>query len=385
MANDFGALVTSLPAMLDTVLREQIGFIPAVNIDAQASSAAFGQTIQYPLVPDMTIVDANADCCDVPCGAEIDWEVGSMVINNDKAVRFCWTGEEDLAINNSYNQSGQRMRNMEVDEAIRLLVNSIEQSIAAVAGNAAHVYTPINGGVLFNQQSDNIKDLANIRKILHRSATPDNDRHLVMGFDASANLVNTYNLTRANENASDATLRRGEMLNLLNFGMHESFAADEGTTGSGATGAGFLVNGAAAAGSLTVTVDTGTGTIPAGTRVTFAGNADSYIVASYAANVITLRTALSGAVADNAAVTVDGAGYGAQLAFHRRAIVLAARTPRILGGQDRARNRAYVTDPYSGLTFMVSEYDGYRATNFELSIVWGVKMVKPEMAVLIPQ
>jgi len=385
MANDFGALVTSLPAMLDTVLREQIGFIPAVNIDAQASSAAFGQTIQYPLVPDMTIVDANADCCDVPCGAEIDWEVGSMQITNDKAVRFCWTGEEDLAINNSYNQSGQRMRNMEVDEAIRLLVNAIELSIAGVAGNAAHVYTPVNGGVLFNQQSDNIKDLANIRKILHRSATPDNDRHLVMGFDASANLVNTYNLTRANENASDATLRRGEMLNLLNFGMHESFAADAGNTGAGATGAGYLVNGAAAAGATTVTVDTGTGTIPAGTRIQFAGNADSYIVNGFAGNVITLRTPLSGAVADNAAVTIDASGFGAQLAFHRRAIVLATRTPRILGGQDRARNRAYVTDPYSGLTFMVSEYDGYRATNFELSIVWGVKMVKPEMAVLIPQ
>lgn len=383
MANDFGTLVSRFPALLDTVLRKQIGFIPAVWINAEVAQAAKGQIIQYPLVPDMTIVDASSDCCDVPCAGDQDWEVGEMQITNDKAVRFCWNGEEDLSINNSYNQQGSQFRNMQADEAVNLLVNAVEASIAAVAQNAAYVYTPVNGGVLFNQQSDNIKDLANIRKIMHRAAVPDNDRHLVMGFDASANLVNTYNLTRANENASDATLRRGEMLNMLNFGLHESFAADD-PSGAGATGTGYLVNGAAAAGALTVTVDTGSGTIPAGTRVTFAGNADSYIVASFATNVITLRTPLSGAVADNAAVTIDANGYGAQLAFHRRAIVLAARTPRIIGGNDRARNRAYVTDPYSGLTFMLSEYDGYRATNYEIALVWGVKMVKPEMAVLIP-
>ncbi len=381
-SNSFGNLVIAAQVNLDTVLREQIGFIPAVWKNLEASQAAIGQQIQYPLVPDLVLEDATANCCDVPCPELTTWESATMTIDYNKSVSFCWTGEEELAINNAQRTGANGFQGTQMDEAMRLIVNAVEQSIADQAPNALHSYTPINGGILFNQQSDNIKDLANIRKILHRAKAPDTDRHLVMGFDASANLVNTYNLTRANENASDATLRRGEMLNMLNFGLHESFAADAAIE-SGATGAGYLVNGARAAGVYTVTVDTGTGTIPAGTRVTFAGNADSYTVVSFAANVITLSQALTGAVADNAAVTVDADGYAPQLAFQRRAIVLATRVPAIAGGRDLATNRAYITDPVSGLTMMLSEYPGYRAMRYELSLVWGVKMVKPDLAVLI--
>lgn len=380
----FGSLVMASQLNLDTVLREQIGFIPAVWQNNTAAQAAIGQTIQYPLVPELELIDVTADCCELPCPDPVDWETASMVINYNKAVQFCWTGEEEALMNNSFNGGGANaLRGSQMDEAMRLIVNAVELSIADQAIYAQHVYNPINGGVLFNQQSDNIKDLANIRKILHRASTPDNDRHLVMGFDASANLVNTYNLTRANENASDATLRRGEMLNMLNFGLHESFAADQDDASTG-TGTGYLVNGAKAAGSKTVTVDTGTGTILVGDRISFAGNSDTYTVVSYAGNVITLAQALTGAVADNAAVTL-GAAYGRQLAFHRRAIVLATRTPFLQGGGDGASNRAYVTDPVSGLTMMLSQYGGYRANIYELALVWGVKMIKPEMAVLIPQ
>ncbi len=381
-SNSFGALEVAVQANLDTVLREQIGFIPAVWINGEVGGAAVGQTINYPLVPDLTLEDATADCCDVPCPERTDWAQSSMTIDYDKRVAFCWTGEENRKMDNSQPRGGNGLRNMQLDEAIRVLVNDVERTIANQAVYADHVYTPINGGILFNQQSDNIKDLANIRKILHRAAVPDNDRHLVMGFDASANLINTYNLTRANENASDATLRRGEMLNMLNFGLHESFAADEDDSTTG-TGTGYLVNGAASSGASTVTVDTGTGTILAGDRVTFAGNSDVYTVTSYASNIITLNQPLTGAVADNAAVTLGGS-YGRQLAFHRRAIVLATRTPALVGGGDRAEERTYITDPVSGMTFMLSQYGGYRARIYELALVWGVKAVKPEMMVLIP-
>lgn len=381
MANNFGALVTSLQVNLDTVLREQIGFIPAVWMNANAAQAAVNQVIQYPIAPVMAAEDAVADCCDVPCADDQNWGVGNMVIDHNRRVMLCWTGEEDRAIANSYNQNGQSMRDQQVQQGIRTLVNEIEKSIALTAYNALQVYTPANGGQLFNQQSDNFADLTMLRKQLIDAATPDNDLHLVMNTMSGAKVRNLYNLTRANENASDTTLRRGNLLDVMGFGLHESFAA--GQPNAVGTGTGFLVNGAAALGAKTVTVDTGTGTILAGQRVSFAGNTNVYTVVSYVANVITLAQPLTGAVADNAAVTL-GAAYGPQLAFKREAIVLAVRAPLVQNGRDRATNRAYVTDPYSGITFMISEYPGYRANNYELSIVWGVKMVKPEMAVLIP-
>lgn len=384
-ANNFSTLVTSVQANLDTVLREQIGFIPAVWMNAEASQAAVGQTIQYPIVPEMTAEDATADCCDFPCADGDAWGVGSMVIDHNRRVNFCWTGEEDKAINNSYNYNAENMRNQIIQQAIRTLVNEIEVSIAQTAFNAAQVYTPVNGGVLFNQQSDNLKDFTLIRKALIDANTPDNDLQMVLNTLSGANIRNLYNLTRANEANDDGMLRRGRILEVMNFDIHESKFASTGTAGgnTAGTGTGYLVNGAATAGARTVTLDTGTGTILAGNRVTFAGNTGTYTVVSYAGNVLTLAQPLTGNVADNAAMTI-GASYGAQLAFNRRAIVLAARAPAIQGGRDRATNRAYITDPYSGMTFMLSEYPGYRANSWELSIVWGVKMVKPEMAVLIP-
>jgi hypothetical protein len=383
-SNSFGSLVVNAQVALDTVLREQIGFLPAVWLNAEASQAAKNQTINYPLVPDLTLESVDADCCDLPCPEQTDWASASMVINNDYAVRFCWTGEEDRSINNSWGRGGNGFRNMQIDEAIRLLINQVELSIASVAANALYSYAPVNGGILFNQQSDNIKDMTQIDKLMNRAAIPRNDRHLVMGYDASANLRNLYNITRANENGSDETLRSGRFLSMLGFDLHESFAADD-LQGAGATGSGYLVNNASgyAAGDTAITVDTGSGTIPAGTRVSFAGNSDSYTVLSFAGNVITLNQGLTGAVADNAAVTVDADGYRPQLAFHRRAIVLAARTPALVGGGDRAQAREYIQDPVSGLTLMLSQYGGYRANVYELGLVWGVKMVKPEMAVLI--
>jgi hypothetical protein len=385
-SNSFGNLVIAAQVNLDTVLREQIGYIPAVWQNMEAAQAAVGQTIQYPLVPTLTLEDATANCCEVPCPELTTWSSSSMTLDYSKAVAFCWTGEEERAINNSQRSGANGFEGTQLNEAIRILINDVERTIAEQAPNAAYSYTPVNGGVLFNQQSDNLKDLTNLRKLLHRAKAPDNDRHLVMGYDAAANLGNVYNVTRANEQNSDETLRNGRFLRMFNFDMHESFMADDEIE-SGATGTGYLVNNASgyAAGDDAIVVDTGSGTIPAGTKVSFAGNSDIYTVSSFASNTITLSQPLTGAIADNAAVTVDATGYKPQLAFHRRAIVLATRVPSIAGGRDLATNREYITDPVSGLTLMLSEYPGYRAMRYEVSLVWGVKMVKPELAVLIAE
>lgn len=381
-SNIFGSLLVNAQVTLDTVLREQIGFIPAVWKNMEVAQAAKGQTIQYSLVPDLVLEDAVANCCDVPCPEETTWASSTMTLDYDKSVMFCWTGEEEKAMNNSQRGGSSGLQGTQLDEAIRILINDVERTVAAQAQNAYYQYTPVNGGVLFNQQSDNIKDLTNLRKLLHRAKAPDNDRHLVMGYDAASNLGNLYNITRANEQGTDETLRSGRFMKLMNFDMHESYMADE-LTETGATGSGYLAVGAHSAGDQTIVVDTGTGTIPAGTRITFAGNADSYTVTGFSGGIISIAQPLSGGIADNAAVTVDADGYRAQLAFHRRSIILATRIPAIPGGRDLATNSGIITDPMSGLSMAIREYPGFRAMRYELSLVWGVKMVKPELAIII--
>ena len=381
MANTFGTLVTSVQANLDTVLREQIGYIPAVSINAEAAQAAIGQVIQYPIAPVMVAMDGTAVCCaDNPCPPDQAFGVGNMVVDHDRIVNLCWTAEEDRQVNNSYGYSGANFRDNQIQQGIRTLVNEVETSIAAVGYNAAQVYTPAST-TLFSTQADNFKDLTLIRKLLIDNATPDSDLHLVMNTLSGAQVRNLYNLTRANENASDATVRRGSLLELMNFQLHESYAA--GVNRTNGSGTAYEVVGAQTAGDTTVPVDTGTGTILSGQLITFAGNTTVYTVISFSGGIITLNRGLTGPLADNALVTM-GAVYSPQLAFKREAIVLAARLPSLIGGEDSAEERAYITDPYSGLTFSLAQYRNRRATTWELGLVWGVKMVKPEMAVLIP-
>ena len=71
------------------------------------------------------------------------------------------------------------------------------------------------------------------------------------------------------------------------------------------TASGHLVNGALAQGATTIVVDTGTGTIPAGAKVTFGNDPTVYVVATaLASGSFTLTAGLAVAVSDDAAVTV---------------------------------------------------------------------------------
>ena len=71
------------------------------------------------------------------------------------------------------------------------------------------------------------------------------------------------------------------------------------------TASGYLVNGALAEAATAIVVDTGTGTIPAGAKVTFGSDTTVYIVATaLASGGFTLTEGLAAAVADDAAVAV---------------------------------------------------------------------------------
>ena len=71
------------------------------------------------------------------------------------------------------------------------------------------------------------------------------------------------------------------------------------------TASGYLANGALTEGATTIPVDTGTGTIPAGAKVTFGSDPTVYVVATaLASGSFTLTEGLGTAVSDDATVTV---------------------------------------------------------------------------------
>ncbi len=74
-------------------------------------------------------------------------------------------------------------------------------------------------------------------------------------------------------------------------------------------------------------------------------------------------------LADNTAIT-RGAGYVANMAFDRNALLLASRTPAMPQGGDTADDVMNVTDPVSGITFQVALYRQYRQIRYEVGLAW---------------
>jgi hypothetical protein len=89
------------------------------------------------------------------------------------------------------------------------------------------------------------------------------------------------------------------------------------------------------------------------------------------------------AIANNDPVTVLSA-QDANAAFSRNSIVLATRLPAVpLSGNDLALMREVITDPRSGLSFELAVYPGYRMVHYEIGVLWGAKVIKPEHICLL--
>jgi hypothetical protein len=124
----------------------------------------------------------------------------------------------------------------------------------------------------------------------------------------------------------------------------------------------------------------------AGDVVTFAGDTNKYVVAAGVAAPGTITLAAPGLrVALPAAATAMtiGNSFAANVAFSANALVVAMRPPAIPEEGDLAVDRMLITDPRSGVTFEFAIYLGYKKVRYEVSLVWGVKAVKPAHIALL--
>lgn len=376
--NDLTRLIPELYAALDIVSRELVGYVPSVNRNTGAERAAVGQAVVWPVAPTMTPVDIQP-AMSIPEPADVTIGNRDITITKSRAVEFGWTGEEQRGVNH-----GPGWLTIQGDlfaQGLRALTNEIERDLAVEAAmNGSRAWgtpgdTPFEPGT-----NGHVGDSAQLRKILDDNGAPLTDRSLVLDTAAGANLRTQYNLTRVNEAGTSMTLRDGELLNLHGFSIKES--AQIPTVVPGAA-AGATTDGSAyAVGATAITLDDA-GTLKAGDMITFAGDANQYVIEGVAGNVVTIAApGLRQAIGAAAAVTVLGAAT-VSAAFPRTALALVARAPALPNGRDSAVDRYTLTDPRSGLSFEVSLYEGYRKLRAEVAIAWGVKAVKPEHIALL--
>jgi len=380
MANVLTDLAADIYKAADVVGRELVGFVPSATINANGSErAAKGDVVRASFTREAAAVDVS-ESMTVPEGTDQTVDNKTLTISNARAVQIPYTGEDILSLNNGIGF--ETVYGDQIKQAMRALVNEMESDLATEAYTNASRAFGTAGTTPFGSD---FSEVAEVRQILVDNGMPANDGQasIVMNTVAGTNLRQLAQLQKANEAGGGELLRQGTLLDLQGMMIKESAQVQSHTKG---TGANFDTNLAStlAVGSTDIIVDTGTGTILAGDVVTFAGDTNKYVVGSaLSGGTFSLNpTGLRQTLADGVDVAV-GNSYTANVAFHRAALEIAMRAPAVPEGGDSADDAMTVVDPFSGLTFEVRVYRGYRKTMIEVAASWGVKAWKPDYIALL--
>lgn len=385
-SNTLTGLIPTLYASLNTISREFVGFIPAVQRDASLERVAVGQTVTSPIAPLATAQDITPGVTAPNDGDQV-FGNQTMTITKSRYVPIRWNGEEQKGLANG-GPSWAGLFQDQVTQALRTLCNEVETDMAAVAYKAASRAYGTAGTTPFGTAND-LSDFAETAKILDMNGAPPS-RTMVVNANSMANLRGKQSvLFKANEAGTDELLRRGRV------GMVEGFDIGYGAgiaAVTKGTGAGYLVNNAGpyAIGTTSIILDTGTGTVLAGDVVTFAGDLNKYVVATGVAapgTIVINAPGLRATLADNVAMTV-GNSFTPNVAFSKDGLVLATRMPAVpvdASGRsaDMADDRMAITDPWSGISFEVALYRQYRQIKYEIGLAWGMAAANPAHVALL--
>lgn len=377
MANTLTGLIQYIYDSVDVVSNEPAGMIGAVSTSNKAEQAALNQDISY----DITAVGtprAIAPAATPPTFVDETIAAGTMKLTKQYGIPFYWTGDDEAKLG---QEAKTGIENNKFAQAFRALRNLIETDLTALhalssRAYAAHATTP---AALFGSS---LAEAAQVNKILTDNGAPLSDRSLVMGTTAGA-AVRT--LVGFGSYQAGSMLSSGELVDIYGMKLRESGKIVTTTAVGNNTGT-YAVNGAHAVGATTITVGTGTGTILAGDVITFGTDTGTkYVVTTGVSNGTTIVIGGPGlvkALAGTEAVAIVGT-CTRNMAFSRDAIHLLTRLPKMPEGGDVASDEMIVQDPITGLPFRIAQYKGYMANQYEVSIAWGVKCVKPAHTALL--
>lgn len=360
--------------------RESVGFIPSVDMNANVSRAAIGQTIRAPrseagassdIVPNMT----------APSGTTPTDDYVDVVIEKSKSVKISM-GDPDT--NQAEKDSGTYNELMirRFESAYRTLANELELYTAGKAAIGASRATGTAGTTPF--AGTDMMDFARLNQILTDNGCPQTDRQLVLNSTAFSNLSGKNgNLFKVGDFGSADFIHTGFTAQPL-YGF-KIWQSAQFVTHAADTGTAYVTDGDVAAKGKSFVLKTGTGNITAGNYVTFAGDDNKYVVGTgvtAAGTMIINAPGARSAVASGTAVTANATAFLPSLAFHKSAIVLGVRKPYV-GEGDEANFVFDVFDAKSGITFEVRQYGGYHTGMIEVGIAYGAKVVQAENVALL--
>jgi len=383
MANVLTDLAADIYRAADIVGREVVGFIPSVTINAGSQGAAVGQTVRSHFTRPAAAVDM-APSMTIPEGTDQTVDNKTLTLTEQRGVPIPWTGEDIRFVD--AGSGFQTVYGDQIAQAMRTIVNEVEAGLAAEAYKNASRAVGTAGATPFGSNFDAVNELGQVLRD-NGMPTTDGQLSLVMSTTAGTKMRNLSALYKVNESGDNRLLRQGVLGDVGGFMMRESGQIVGHTKGAGT---GYDINVASeAVGQTTITLDGGTVNttgIKAGDVVTFAGDANKYVVTTgltaAAGDIVIGAPGLRIAAASGVEMTV-GDSFTPNVGLHRSAIELAMRPFAKPFGGDAAVDVMVVQDPFSGLTFEISVYKGFNKAMIYVGAVWGYKAWKQDAIALL--
>lgn len=358
-------------------LRENAVMPRLVANMSSAFAGRKGSTIDVP-IPSAIVATEVTPAATAPAAGAVS--PGTVPVVLDK----WWEAAFDLS-DNEYEQVMDGVIPMQAAEAVKAIVNKVDQSIMALY-TGIYGFFGTAGTTPFG--TPGILDGVGIRKVLENQLAPKEPRHVVMNPDAEAAALALTQFANMEFSGSVDAMREG-MLN-RKLGMQWWMNQNIPTHVSPAATAGAItVNGVNALGATTISIAKASNAtnLIVGDILTIAHAAPigtrSYVVT---ANVtlgvgntnVGIYPALPVATAGGEAVTKINT-HVANLALHRDAIAFASR-PLIPVAEGLGAISLSQVDPISGLPLRIEVTREFKRTRWSFDLLWGVKLVMPQLA-----
>jgi len=392
MANTLAEVTPKLLAQGLMALREMTVMPQLVNRQYDAMAGERGSTIDVP-IPSVVAANVVAPGSVPPSTQDIAPTSVPIPLDQWYEAPFYLTDRDLL-------EAQEGTLPMQASEAIKALANNVDGFILDLYKKVSNTYWandigfPAIGTAVVQSFVNGTTDATALRRDLHKTLAPNDDRRVVMPPQVEAQALNIRAFQDASYSGSVMELIEGKLNRKLGFDWFMDQNVRTHTSG-------FItvtpnVNAQTLVGATAVVIQTVAGEDFAaneGDIVQFSNHAQLYVVrntldaiGASATGSITISPALKVQLETTDAIAVDTAGaaadtagtYDVNLAFHRNAFAFATR-PLLQSTEGLGAMTSVAVDPVSGLALRLEVTREHKRTRYSYDILYGAALIREEL------
>lgn len=383
MANTLTDVMPKILAIGLQRLRKRLVMPRLVNTDFSPDTATRGNTVNIPVPPSITTRAVSPDVTPTAAPAHTQSTV-PIALDQWYEAPIVFTDKERLEVLDRSVQMAVEAAADALAERVNASIMGLYDEVYSIVGTAGT--TPFTGG------SPNTYAVASeARKVLNTNKAPMGERRIVVDPDAEEAAINLSEFADSSFAGSPDVLIEGDIGRKLGFDWFMDQQVPSHTAGSITTGAVAKAATNQALGTkavvCTTAASTGAVDLKKGDIITFAGDSQTYVVTADVAEAsaasdfsLNIEPGLKVALEGGEDLTLT-ATHVSNLAFHRDAFAIAVR--QFLPPSAPQAQVMTMVDQATGLPLRLEVTRQNRQDYWAFDLLWGVKSIRPELAVRI--